>query len=96
MCIRDRSVPKGFETDLASIPAFFRRIIPVNDTHVLAAVVHDYLYSVKGKASATKTVTRKQADKAFLEAMRELKVPVWKRNVMYRAVRMGGRTYWRA
>lgn len=89
-------VPEGFETDLASIPRIFRRVIPVNGDHRLAAVVHDYLYSLRGKLPNRAPITRKQADKVFLEAMIYLKVPRWKCWTMYRAVRAGGWASWRS
>jgi hypothetical protein len=87
------SVPVGFETDLASIPRFFQRILPVNDSHRLAAVLHDYLYSKKGVLSKN-TLTREQCDSAFLEAMQVCGVPFVKRHTMHRAVRLGGWMYW--
>ena len=82
-------VPKGFETDFASIPRFFQRVLPVNDDHRLAAVVHDYLYSTKGRLP-DKNIDREMADKIFLEAMKVLNVSYWKRQSMYRAVRLFG------
>ncbi len=49
-----------------------------------AAIVHDYLY-------ATATGTKDQADAVFLEAMTVLRVPLWRRRLMYLAVRLFGR-----
>lgn len=88
------TVPKGFETDLASIPLFFRSVLPVNGNHRLPAVLHDYFYSLKGKLPSSKPISRRMADKVFLEAMKLSKVGFWKRQAMYRAVRFGGRLYW--
>jgi hypothetical protein len=87
------SAPVGFNTDLASIPRFFHRLFPVNDTHRLAAVLHDYLYSKKG-AMPDRTLTRLQCDQIFLEAMRVSGVPEWKAQTMYKAVRLFGSVYW--
>ena len=37
-------VPKGFTTDLASIPRAFTWLIPKLGRHLVPAVVHDYCY----------------------------------------------------
>lgn len=91
------TIPKGFITDLASIPRLFTRLIPVNGRHRAPAVVHDYLYSTKGHINYVPrnggfgiTIPRKECDLIFLEAMKEAGVSAWKRNVMYAAVRAGG------
>jgi len=59
-------VPKGFETDFASVPR-----LPIifelwgNRAH-RAAVLHDYLYRI----DAVPAVTKIQADRVFFEGMR--------------------------
>ena len=70
-------VPAGTITDLASIPQIFRSLIPQNDKHRPAAIVHDYLVH---------TIKRSKADRIFLEAMKVCGVPAWKRWSMYLAV----------
>lgn len=87
-------VESGFITDFASIPRFFRRIIAVNGPHRLAAVLHDYLYFKKGKVNGHPQLSRGTCDRIFFEAMKTLKVPMWQRHAMYRAVRLGGWVYW--
>jgi hypothetical protein len=92
-------IPKGFTNDLASIPRVFRLLIPVNGKHREAAVLHDYLYHSKGLIYCRRRFlpvryTREESDKLFLEAMISCAVPVWKRNLMYWAVRVGGRAAW--
>ncbi|MDF7806215.1 DUF1353 domain-containing protein [Pontiellaceae bacterium B12219] len=82
------TVPAGFETDFASVPRLFWRIIPPWGRYSAAAVVHDYLY-------ATASVTRYEADRIFLDLMKRLGVPLWKRRLMYRAVRLGGWASWK-
>lgn len=77
------NVPIGFRTDLASTPRIFWNIFPPFGKYEKAAVVHDYLYHFG-------IGTRKDADKKFLEGMKLLKVPFWKRRMMYSAVRMFG------
>ena len=81
-------VPVGFVTDLASIPIGFRNLFPINGRHRQAAVIHDYLY-------ANKIGTRQKADSIFLEAMVVCEVPLWRRRIMYRAVRLFGWVFWR-
>jgi hypothetical protein len=82
------TVPTGFETDFASVPRLFWRLIPPWGRYSAAAVVHDYLY-------ATASVTRYEADRIFLDLMKRLGVPLWKRRLMYRAVRLGGWISWK-
>ena len=77
------SVPQGFRTDFASVPRIFWRIVPPVGLYGKAAVVHDYLYDSRERSRA-------DADKIFLEAMIVLGVPKLQRNLMYRAVRIGG------
>ena len=87
--LRDRviEVPQGFETDFASVPRFFWRIVPPWGRYSPAAVIHDYLYH-------TGKVSRAEADRAFLTLMQRLGIPTWKRTVMYQAVRwFGGPAY---
>jgi hypothetical protein len=79
--------PQGFVTDFASVPRFFWRIVPPWGRYSPAAVVHDYLY-------ATGRVSRAEADRVFLSLMEQLGVPLWKRTVMYRAVRIFGGAAW--
>lgn len=83
------TVQKGFQTDFASIPRGLWNILPKLDRHLLAAVLHDYLYK-------TALVSRPEADAIFLDAMRDLGVPGWKRWAMYLAVRLFGRAAWNA
>jgi len=81
------SVPEGFMTDLASIPPVARWMIPKLGKHAQAAVLHDYLYNKK-------LFDRKKCDVIFLEAMKVLRVSLWKRRTMFRAVRMFGWIPW--
>ncbi|MEA1973681.1 MAG: DUF1353 domain-containing protein [Candidatus Cloacimonadota bacterium] len=83
------TIPRGFQTDLASIPRGFRWLISVNNNSVTPAVIHDYLYATKG------IVSRKEADLIFLEMLKRYKVSYWKRKSMYYAVRMFGKKYYK-
>ena len=80
-------VPSGFITDFASTPKILWPIFPPWDKYGKAAVLHDYLYS-------TKLFPRKTCDKIFKEAMTVLKVPKWKRELMYLAVRLFGKSHY--
>lgn len=78
--VTDIVVPEGFKTDLASVPRIFWSLIPRSGRYTRAAIIHDYLYD-KG------LVSRARADAIFLSQMRKDGVVVWKRLVMYMAVR---------
>jgi len=67
-------VPESTLNDLASIPWFLRRVIPVNSSHRQAAALHDYLYGSKGMKGK---FTRKQCDDIFLEAMLSSRRTLW-------------------
>ena len=75
-------VPKGFKTDLASVPRLPFAYLVAGGTANSPAVVHDYLL-VKGVERAT-------ADKVFKEAMESTGVPWWRRWLMFGAVRVYG------
>ena len=94
------SVPKGYITDLASVPRFCWAFIAPFDV-ARAAVVHDILYekintAYKGEKILTKhdrEKYRKVADDVFKEGMESAvpPVPKWKIWAAYNAVRMFGR-----
>ncbi len=79
-------VPTGFQTDFASVPR-----IPViftlwGDRAHREAVIHDYLYRMDSEP----VVSRKEADRVFLEAMKARGKPRYISQAMYRGVRVGG------
>ncbi len=82
------TTPPGFVTDFASVPRVFWWIIPKWGKYGNAAVIHDWLYwRQEGR-------TRTEADAVLYEAMGVLKVSRWKKNVIYRAVRLFGWIAW--
>ncbi len=84
-------VPPAYVTDFASMPRIARWIIPPFGRHAIAAVVHDWLYSV-GQPSL-----RAEADDIFRDALMELKVEAARVQAMHAAVRaFGGKAYDRA
>lgn len=79
-------VSRFFETDFASIPWPANYLINPFGDHAEAAVIHDWLYAVGQKGDGN----RRDADLMFYHAMRSSGVPLWRRKVMYGAVRLGG------
>lgn len=95
-------VPAGFETDFASIPFGLRNLFPPLGLWARPAIVHDFLYNTRGtglfegvrRISRATDYSRAEADGIFREAMEVVGVPVWRRGLMYRAVRLGGGLGW--
>lgn len=88
-------VPSGFVSDGASIPRIFWSIFcPFDGEFFEAALIHDFLYSLMAKDEYD-YIDRNQADQIFLEGMKDLGVGLIKRNIIYRAVRIGGGANWR-
>ena len=74
------TVPLGFTSDLASVPWGLWNLFPKDGLYSQAAVLHDFML--------THGYPKSKADKVFYEAMGVLKVPGWKRSMMFFAVRM--------
>lgn len=85
------AVPAGFVTDFASVPWGFWNLEPPLGEAGRAAVVHDYLYVTRGLGGP---YGRPEADAIFREALSDLGVPLWKRNLLWAAVRVGGANGW--
>ena len=77
-------VPKGFETDFASIPYLASGIIDPMGDNMEAAVIHDYLYAVGEPGQ------REKADTILLDALEQHHVDPLRRKLMYETVRLGG------
>lgn len=86
------AVPKGFITDLASVPWIAQIIIPKIGKQNRSSIIHDYLYQT-GNINGNK-ITRKIADKIYLGLMQSRKVPKWNRNTQYSGLRVGGWYTW--
>ena len=81
-------VPRGFETDFASIPGWAQFLIKPEGDHSQPAVIHDWLYAVGGPGNETE---REHADQVFHFAMNtDMGVNPIKSAVMHQAVRFGG------
>jgi hypothetical protein len=82
-------VPQNFVTDFASVPRLLWTLLPQWDGYGPAAVMHDYLYWAQ-------IVPRAEADRYMLEAMRDQRVSLLKRWIVYAGVKAGGWIAWRA
>lgn len=84
--------PRGMQTDFASIPRVFWIIAPKNDLYDGPACIHDGAY---GNSLVTENGDRIHAikpvgDSLFHEAMIVMKVPMWRANMMFKAVDVFG------
>lgn len=86
-------VQEGFITDLASIPRGLRNLFDINGPSRKAAVLHDWLYCC-GQDAQGNSVTRKQADDLFREALAACGVGAIARNLYWSGVRTFGWMYW--
>lgn len=81
-------VPRGFETDLASIPRIFRWLLNQNGNSRRPAVLHDYLYRMQ-------PISRAEADAIFRRALEVEGVILPGRWLYWLGVRLGGWIAWR-
>lgn len=97
------TVPKGFVTDLASIPRPVWTVYPPDGPWVKAAVIHDFLYFTAGDGiwfkhrgvARTTPYARREADDIFREAMADRGIGATDRAAIWAAVRVGGGRGWR-
>lgn len=82
-------IPKGFVTDLASVPRAFWVALPPCEKYTPATVLHDYLYWVQDSSC-----DRECADKTLLLAMKEAGVGWATRHSIYTGARLGGKSAW--
>jgi hypothetical protein len=80
-------VPKGFTTDLASVPRLPVVYLSLGSIGHKAAVLHDYLYD-------TNMYDRIFCDQYYFHALVESGVSKWKAYPMYWGVRVGGALYY--
>jgi Protein of unknown function (DUF1353) len=83
------TAPRGFVTDLASVPNAFWSILPPTARYSYPAIIHDYLYWFQ-------PVDRATADSILKQAMEDLRVSSWKIFTIYNGVRVGGGRSWSA
>lgn len=83
------TIPAGFQTDFATVPAIVSPFIQKMGKHSKASVLHDYLYTVP------QFRTRLECDQIFRDAMKVSGVSMAKRNAIYYAVRMFGASHFK-
>lgn len=81
------TIPKGFVTDLASVPRAFWSIFPKTGKYMSAAILHDYLYAVQA-------CTKPQADLVLKMEMELFGVPRAQSFSIYQAVDKRGDAAW--
>ena len=82
-------IPKGFETDFASVPrALWWLVAPTDYPLLRASLLHDYLYRMSERAS------REWADKVLFKLSVKDGLPKWKAYLVYFAVRLFGGRVW--
>lgn len=74
------TVPRGFITDLASIPKLLWSFLPPFGAWTKGSVVHDYIWE-------SGILTLKEADDIFLEMMLKEGATKWKADLIYYSVR---------
>jgi hypothetical protein len=79
-------IPKGFETDFASVPRVPIIYMMWGDRAHREAVLHDYLYRI----DADPRLNRTECDGMFREAMISRGQPFYIYNPMWAGVRIGG------
>jgi hypothetical protein len=82
-------VPKGFVTDLASIPRLFWSLLRPDGEYTYPAIIHDYLYWIQ-------PIKREKADLVFRLAMEDFRIDAATAFVIYNAVRLGGGPAWQS
>lgn len=80
------TVPKGFNTDLASVPRVPIIYMLWGDRAHREAVLHDYLY----RTNSVPCVSISEANRVFYEAMMINDKPWWIRHPMFWGVSLGG------
>ena len=82
-------VPRGFVTDLASVPPIFFSLLRADGNYAHAAVVHDFLYW-------DQSLKRSDADEILRDGMRYLEVEPVNVSAIYAAVKTFGESAWNA
>lgn len=91
------TVPSGFVTDFASVPRSLTWLIPTMGTYTRAAIVHDFLCVElaevhrrgRGWAGWRQSPSARDVDGVFRRIMREERVPLVRRWLIWAGVRWG-------
>jgi hypothetical protein len=82
-------VPRGFVSDLASIPPIFFSVLRPDGQYAYASIIHDYLYWEQSQPRAI-------ADEIFKMSMQDFQIDQSKIFAIYEAVRTLGQRAWDA
>jgi hypothetical protein len=85
--IRPVTAPRGFVSDLASVPRVFWTIFEPAGDYAYAAVLHDYLYWTQDRG-------KPESDQIFRLAMNDLKIKDWQAESLFSAVSLFGQGAW--
>jgi hypothetical protein len=81
------TAPRGFVTDLTSIPRVFWTLLPRDGIYTYPAIIHDYLYW-------TQNHPREIADMIIKLGMEDLKINAVTTGAVYQALNIFGGTAW--
>ena len=87
------TVPAGFKWNSVSTPRILLPLIPRWGLYSSAALIHDYLYSMRGDIN-NEVYTRRQSDDIFYKIMIEDGVNKFKARIMWLFVRATGWKVW--
>ena len=103
---RKYRIPSGCLTDFASIPRWLRPIAGQVGRHAAAATFHDVAYTNEllvevfddndNQMWEPANLTRREADTILLDLMAVSGSAVWRRGLIFAAVRLRGGQYWRS
>jgi hypothetical protein len=83
-------IPKGMETDFATIPRFFWRLFPPHlKKYRRGAIVHDYLYMTEDVVTS-----RAFADAEFRRILINQSTPKWQAWLFWLVIRLFGNKRW--
>ena len=90
------TVPAGLVTDFASIPRPVWQLLDPEDPIIAwPSVIHDYLYTCKGKLPDGTKYNREKADSVLREAMEACGAASLIRQSVYQAVKAFGGAHWK-
>lgn len=93
---RRLTVPAGYLTDFASIPAAALWYVDDDAPEILyGSIVHDWLYSCQGATGDGQNFTRRAADELLRASMLACGASAMEARVVYAAVRLGGGSHWK-
>lgn len=82
-------IPRGFYTNFASVPVFFRNFVPNVACNNSVTLWHDYMYYMKDHV-----ISRSEADRVLRDASILKGIPRYKAWLMWVAVRLFAGNYW--